>query len=83
LPLLFWSLQSPFATARACATFALTPFYAFLPSGTLQVIILLLLGAAAHQLRAHHRPGAPGSPGGREADFTAHPGESPHSGAPA
>jgi hypothetical protein len=46
LPLLFRSLQSPFAAARAGATFALTPFYAFLPSGTLQVLIVLLLAAA-------------------------------------
>lgn len=46
LPLLYWSLQSPFAAARACATFALTPFYVFLPAGTLQVLIVLLLAAA-------------------------------------
>jgi hypothetical protein len=49
LPLLFWSQKSPFAPVRACATFALTPFYAFLPSGTLQVLIVLLLGAAGYR----------------------------------
>lgn len=58
LPLLYWSLESPFAAARACSTFALTPFYAFLPSGTLQVLIVLLLAAAGYQLRPS---GAPGS----------------------
>jgi len=70
LPLLFWSRQWTFAPARACATFALTPFYAFLPSGTLQVLIVLLLAAAAYQVRGHHRSGAPGSSNRREADFT-------------
>lgn len=53
LPLLYWSLESPFAAARACSTFALTPFYAFLPAGTLQVLIVLLLAAAGYQVRPH------------------------------
>jgi Glycosyltransferase family 87 len=52
LPLLFWSAQSPFAIARAAAVFALTPFYAFLPSGALQLIVLGLLASAAYQTRA-------------------------------
>lgn len=51
LPLLFWSQQSPLAPARACATFAMTPFYAFLPAGTLQVLVVLLLAAADYQVR--------------------------------
>lgn len=55
LPLLFWSAQSRFPVARAAAVFALTPFYAFLPSGTLQVIIIVLLAAAAWQTRMAER----------------------------
>ena len=51
LPLLFWSLESPFPWARAAAVFTLTPFYKFLPPGTLQVLLLLLLAAAGWQLR--------------------------------
>jgi len=51
LPLLFWSRQSPLSWVRATATFTLTPFYRFLPPGTLQVLILVLLVAAAYQLR--------------------------------
>jgi hypothetical protein len=53
LPLLFWSRQLAFAPARACAIFALTPFYAFLPPGTLQVLIVVVLGAAFYELRGH------------------------------
>lgn len=55
LPLLFWSLRSPYPWARASATFTLTPFYRFLPPGTLQVLILMLLSAAGYQLRAKAR----------------------------
>ncbi len=52
LPLLFWSLRSPLPWVRASATFTLTPFYRFLPAGTLQVLILFLLAAAGYQLRS-------------------------------
>jgi hypothetical protein len=51
LPLLFWSRQLAFAPARACALFALTPFYAFLPRGTLQVLIVVLLATAVWELQ--------------------------------
>jgi hypothetical protein len=70
LPLLFWSRQSPLPAVRACATFALTPFYAFLPAGTLQAIILLLLAAAGYQLRLDRGNSARQ----READLTGAPG---------
>ncbi|HUK17225.1 MAG TPA: glycosyltransferase family 87 protein [Bryobacteraceae bacterium] len=77
LPLLFWSGQSRFAAARAAAVFALTPFYAFLPSGTLQVVIVMLLAAAGYQTyRALHA-------GGRTAGITGmSPDGVPRNGAP-
>jgi len=75
LPLLFWSQQSPYRTVRSYAIFAVTPFYAFLPSGTLQVMILLLLGAAAWQVRRAASTAKPSSP--------ASPDAAPHSAAPA
>lgn len=62
LPLLFWSRQSPFSVVRAAAVFAVTPFYAFLPSGTLQVIVMALLAAAAWELRTHFTARTPGNP---------------------
>jgi hypothetical protein len=57
LPLLFWSQQSPYPAVRSSAIFAVTPFYAFMPKGTLQVIIVALLGAAAWQARRQQQPG--------------------------
>ena len=65
LPLLFWSRRSPYAVVRASAVFAVTPFYAFLPSGTLQVIVMLLLAVAAWELR--RSASAPSDPPPQEA----------------
>jgi hypothetical protein len=75
LPLLFWSQQSPYRIVRASAIFVVTSFYVFLPSGTLQIIVLLLLGAAAGQLRRVPASAMPSSP--------AHPDAAPRSAAPA
>jgi hypothetical protein len=75
LPLLFWSQQSQYRLARAAAIFAVTPFYAFLPSGALQVIVLLLLGVSAWQLRRTTSTATPSSP--------ARPDAAPRSVAPA
>jgi len=59
LPLLFGSMESHHALARATAIFALTPFYAFLPNGALQVIVVILLATAAYGVSAKRSSAAP------------------------
>ena len=67
LPLLFRATELTVPGARAAALLALTPFYAFLPNGTLQVIVVLLLTAeawrvfSARRSLAAHPDGAPRS----------------------
>jgi hypothetical protein len=46
LPVLLLAQKSPAAPMRAMATFALTPFWKFLPPGTLQVLMLAILSMA-------------------------------------
>jgi len=47
LPVFLMARRAPLVILRVLATFALTPFYQFLPTGTFQVILLaaLFLGA--------------------------------------
>jgi hypothetical protein len=52
LPLLFLSMESSYAAARATAVFTLTPFYAFLPSGSLQAIVVGLIACAGYEMYA-------------------------------
>ena len=47
LPVFLMARRAPLVAMRALATFALTPLYKFLPSGTFQVILICILILAA------------------------------------
>lgn len=65
LPGLLLARRLGSSAVRAVAAFALTPLYAFLPSGTMQIAVVALLAAAAWMV--HRRPegegGKPASAG--------------------
>jgi hypothetical protein len=50
LPVLLMAREAESPVMRALATFALTPLYVFLPSGTLQLVVIALLALAAWKL---------------------------------
>jgi hypothetical protein len=61
LPVFLMTRKAPLPILRALATFALTPLYKFLPSGTFQVILIATLFCAAWMISQRQTDVVPGA----------------------